>query len=88
RAGRPSTCRLLERLAEVLAAHGYEPHLDHGLMTLENCPFRVLSEGHRELVCGMNYEIIAGLLEAIDFPGATAQLVPGPGRCCVTVRAN
>lgn len=89
KAGRsPSPGKLLERLAGVLSAHGYEPHLENGVMTLANCPFRALAEEHRELVCHMNLDVIAGLLEALGGPNAIARLDPAPGRCCVTVRAS
>lgn len=54
-------------------------------MTLENCPYRRLAEDHRELVCGMNYEVIAGLLEAVGVSGVSARLDPASGRCCVTL---
>ncbi len=78
----------LEYLVEVLASHGYEPRVENGVVILNNCPFRILAEDHRELVCGMNYEVIVGLLEAVDMPEASAQLDPAPGRCCVTVHAS
>lgn len=85
--GHLSRRKLLGRLTEVLAAHGYEPHLEGGVVTLRNCPFRVIAEEHRDLVCTMNREVIAGLLEALGGGGA-AELDPAPGRCCVTVRAS
>lgn len=86
--GRVSRRRLLGRVAEVLAAHGYEPHLDGGVVTLFNCPFHAIAEKHRELVCAMNVEMVAGLIEGLGVSGAAAQLDPAPGRCCVTVRAS
>lgn len=86
--GPRSSLQLLGRLATVLAAHGYEPRLDGGVMTLENCPFHALAEEHRELVCGMNHEVIASLVEAAGMPRECAELTPHEGRCCVTVRAT
>ena len=86
--GHWSPPQLLERLVEVLAAHGYEPLLERGVVTLVNCPFRILAEDNRELICGMNYEVIAGLIEAVDLPGTSVRLDPAPDRCCVTVLAG
>jgi len=77
-----------EHLVDMLAAHGYEPRLANGVLTLDNCPFRILAENHRELVCGMNYEVIVGLLETVGMPHASARLDPAPGRCCVTILAS
>ncbi len=33
----------------------------------------------------MNYEVIAGLLEAVGVSGVSARLDPASGRCCVTL---
>jgi predicted ArsR family transcriptional regulator len=79
----PGTRR--QRLVEVLSAHGYLPSLDAERVTLENCPFHRLAEEHRELVCGMNLEVITGLLEVAGETEARATLDPAPGRCCVAV---
>lgn len=84
----PSPQKLLTRLAEVLSVHGYEPHIENGVMTLANCPFRALAEEHGELVCHMNLDVIVGLLEALGGASTAAQLDPAPGRCCVMVRAS
>ncbi len=76
------------RVLAVLTAHGYEPHRDGQTITLENCPFHTLAEDHRELVCGMNLQVIAGVLEGAAATDLTARLHPVPGRCCVTVQAG
>jgi predicted ArsR family transcriptional regulator len=77
----------IELLAELLAEHGYEPRSDGGTITLGNCPFHALVEEHRALVCGMNFELVKGVVEAAGLPGAVARLDPAPGRCCVTLVA-
>ena len=70
-----------------LQAHGYEPRADpDGSLILTNCPFDALARDHAELVCGMNLELIEGLLAGLGQPGLHARLDPAPGRCCVTVR--
>jgi predicted ArsR family transcriptional regulator len=72
----------------VLAAHGYEPTRDGEAITLANCPFHALAEEHRELVCGMNLQVIAGVLEGAHATHMGARLDPVPGRCCVTVLSD
>jgi predicted ArsR family transcriptional regulator len=71
-------------LVEVLAQHGYEPKEQEHEIKLLNCPFDILAEQHRELVCGMNLDflkgVIAGMNEAESF---TPRLSPEPGYCCV-----
>jgi predicted ArsR family transcriptional regulator len=76
------------RVLAVLRAHGYEPTREGDVITLENCPFHALAEEHRALVCGMNLEVIAGVLEGAAAADMAARLDPAPGRCCVRVRAE
>jgi predicted ArsR family transcriptional regulator len=76
------------RVAEVLAAHGYEPCREGDRITLENCPFHALAEQHRALVCGMNLGVIEGILEGAGAEDVEASLEPETGRCCVTMRAG
>lgn len=76
-----------ERVAAVLAAHGYEPARHEETITLENCPFHALAEQHRDLVCGMNLDVVDGVLEGAAATHLQARLDPAPGRCCVTVCA-
>ncbi len=77
-----------ERVMSVLSAHGYEPTRDGETVTLGNCPFHALAEEHRALVCGMNLEVIAGVLEGATAAHLAARLDPAPGRCCVSVLAD
>ncbi len=37
------------------------------------------------LVCGMNLELVEGLIEGMELPRVEARLDPVPGRCCVRV---
>jgi len=78
---------LEERLVEVLATYGYEPRVTDGVITLANCPFHLLAEAHRRLVCTMNHELLCGLAEEAGLPDGAARLAPAPGRCCVTLAA-
>jgi predicted ArsR family transcriptional regulator len=77
----------IEQLGELLAEQGYEPRLAGSTMTLANCPFHLLADEHRELVCGMNHELIKGVVEAAGLPDTAARLDPSPGHCCVTLVA-
>lgn len=78
-----------EAIVDVLARCGYEPETGRRKeIVLANCPFHRLAEDHRELVCGMNLDFLAGLLEGIGTSaGLTARLQPEPGSCCVRIAA-
>ncbi|HZA79770.1 MAG TPA: helix-turn-helix domain-containing protein [Acidimicrobiales bacterium] len=78
-----------EALVGVLERHGYEPHLRRGEIILTNCPFHALAEQHRDLVCGMNLELLSGIIDGAG--GADmleARLEPELGYCCVRIMAN
>ena len=76
----------LAAVAGALAAHGYQPRADPDGLVLANCPFHALAQDHTDLVCGMNLDLINGLLTGLGPTDLRAQLDPAPGRCCVTVR--
>jgi predicted ArsR family transcriptional regulator len=91
-----SATRLLTRrddrrnaVVEILARHGYEPVLGkRGEIALANCPFHRLAEEHRSLVCGMNLDFLAGLLDGMGpADRLRARLAPEPGYCCVRINA-
>lgn len=83
---RPGKKRLLAAAVAALAAHGYEPEQDSDEIRLRNCPFHALVSEHTQLVCGMNLALIEGVVEGLALPGATPELAPAPGRCCVCLR--
>lgn len=75
-----------EAVVEVLERHGYEPRLERRReVVLLNCPFHRLAEEHRSLVCGMNQEFLAGILEGLGPAPLEARLQPEPGYCCVRI---
>ena len=76
----------LAAVAGVLAAHGYQPRADPDGLILTNCPFHALAQDYTDLVCGMNRDLINGLLTGLEPADLRAELDPAPGRCCVTVR--
>jgi predicted ArsR family transcriptional regulator len=80
RAGRT---KLLAATTDVLRGCGYEPRNDASGMTLVNCPFHALAQDYTELVCGMNLELMNGLVDDVEASGLEARLEPTPGQCCV-----
>jgi predicted ArsR family transcriptional regulator len=74
-----------EVVADVLARYGYEPRAEVHEIVLANCPFHSLAGDYTELVCGINLDLIGGVLDAVDAGALCARLDPAPGRCCVTI---
>jgi predicted ArsR family transcriptional regulator len=75
----------LDAAGEVLARCGYEPRATQQELVLANCPFHRLAADFTQLVCGMNLDLVGGLVDAVRPGELAARLDPGPGRCCVTV---
>jgi predicted ArsR family transcriptional regulator len=75
----------LDAVSTVLAGIGYEPRVDADCIVLGNCPFHSLAENYTALVCGMNLDLITGILSVLPQCDANARLDPAPGRCCVKV---
>lgn len=73
-----------EAVARKLTQLGYEPQLaESGVWTLRNCIFAELSTAHRQLVCGMNAALVAGVLDGARVPSLRIERrAPGPA-CCV-----
>jgi predicted ArsR family transcriptional regulator len=76
-----------DEVVQVLERCGYEPRtVGRDAIALRNCPFHRLAEQHRSLVCGMNLDLLSGLLEGSDgTEGLSARLDPQPGYCCVRI---
>ncbi len=72
----------------VLEENGFEPRTEDGGIALANCPFHRLARSHTELVCGMNLQLIGGVLDGVRAPGLVAHLRPEPGMCCVRLDAE
>ncbi|MBO0880089.1 MAG: helix-turn-helix domain-containing protein [Mycobacterium sp.] len=74
-------------MTSALRGRGYEPvEAADGGIELRNCPFHRLVHQHTELVCGLNLQLIQGMLETAGESPERAILVPRDGRCCVVVR--
>ncbi|WP_137990985.1 helix-turn-helix transcriptional regulator [Streptomyces vilmorinianum] len=97
--GSATPCGDLEEAVEMLAARGYEPHLedvegvDEGatgaaahVVRMRNCPFHAVAERFPPLVCGMNLALLEGLL-GTDGP-VRARMDARPGECCVVVETS
>jgi predicted ArsR family transcriptional regulator len=82
---RPSRASALRAVEKVLVDRGYEPRADGDGLAMANCPFHALAEAHRDLVCGLNRDLIDGLLQTAGPHGARAELRPSQGMCCVRV---
>jgi predicted ArsR family transcriptional regulator len=72
-------------LLAALETHGFEPRSQADEIVLANCPFHALAEQHAALVCGMNLQLLDGLLGEIEETRLRARLDPGPARCCVVL---
>ena len=72
----------------LLRERGYEPYVDDaGITRLRNCPFHAVAQTHPEVVCDMNLSLLAATLAGLD-ADLRAVLEPGPGRCCVAIKAS
>lgn len=69
----------------VLAEHGFEPAAVADVIRLGNCPFHDLAQRHTALVCGMNVDLVAGILEGMADQTREATLAPEPDYCCVVL---
>ncbi|RCV57287.1 helix-turn-helix transcriptional regulator [Marinitenerispora sediminis] len=84
-------------LRSYLGECGYEPVPDEGAgsgqeaagppdrVRLRNCPFHTLAAAFPPLTCGMNLELLRGLLAGAGCSGLSARLAPESGRCCVEI---
>jgi predicted ArsR family transcriptional regulator len=80
---RASRKALVHAVQEVLAESGYEPHASACGLVLSNCPFHTLAQEHTALVCGMNHDLLTGLVDELPAARLRADLEPAEGRCCV-----
>jgi predicted ArsR family transcriptional regulator len=70
---------------EVLAGNGFEPLTEDDRIRLGNCPFHELAQRQTELVCGMNLELVCGVLDGLGDTTHSARLDPEPSYCCVVL---
>ncbi len=86
RAGsRPSRTALLDTTTDVLRSCGYEPRVGPDGVTLANCPFHALARDYTDLVCGMNLDLITGIVHGLGASELEPHLAPTEGQCCVRI---
>jgi predicted ArsR family transcriptional regulator len=74
-------------VAAALERLGFEPYeAAPSVVRLANCPFHPLAASSRDLVCGVNQALIAGLLTGLEAEEMEAFLGPCAGECCVEIR--
>lgn len=78
----------LRAVLSALEERGYEPRIEAGDVVLVNCPFHALAEQHTALVCGMNLNLLDGLVDEVREARLCACLDPASGRCCVVLRTQ
>jgi predicted ArsR family transcriptional regulator len=89
RAGSPASPAALRAAAhDVLDEYGYEPRTDEDGVTLVNCPFHALAQDYTDLVCGMNLDLMRGLVTALENSELEPVLQPATGRCCVRLHSR
>ncbi len=82
----PAQSALRDAVIGVLESSGYEPRCESGGVVLANCPFHSLAHDYTELACGMNLDLMTGLLARVPGARFDAKLDPGADRCCVTLK--
>jgi predicted ArsR family transcriptional regulator len=86
---RPTRRHAVDTAVNGLADLGYEPVRCDDVVRLRNCPFHEVVDVAPELVCGLNREVIAGLLEGLGVEQwCSARLDGTPPDCCVTVSGD
>ncbi|GAB3206715.1 helix-turn-helix transcriptional regulator [Marinactinospora thermotolerans] len=78
----------LGELRARLEEEGYEPVMEGPGLRLRNCPFHSLAAAFPPLACGMNLELLRGLLSGAGADDVTASMRPAPGWCCVHISKN
>jgi predicted ArsR family transcriptional regulator len=85
---RPSRRAIIDATVGVLEEHGYEPRVLSNEVVLANCPFHALVDEQRDLVCGMNHDLLSGLAAAIGDEVFAARLEPSDDTCCVRLHPD
>lgn len=85
---RPGRRALVDAAVAVLAEEGYEPRDNRDEIVLANCPFHALVDEQRDLVCGMNHDLLGGMAATVGDDVLAARLEPADGYCCVRLDAN
>jgi predicted ArsR family transcriptional regulator len=86
---RPDRQALMRAAERTLARHGFEPRKEGtDTVRLANCPFDAIASDHRDVVCGMNHELMDAFADGLGARGVRAVADPQPGLCCVALRTG
>jgi predicted ArsR family transcriptional regulator len=85
---RPSRRARIDAALAVLHEQGYEPRVHGDEVVLANCPFHALVDEQRDLVCGMNHDLLCGMTAAVGDDVLAARLEPSDDTCCVRLHAD
>jgi predicted ArsR family transcriptional regulator len=86
---RPDREHLMRSAERTLARYGFEPRKESAdELRLANCPFDALAKDHRDLVCGMNHELMDAFVDGMGASGVRAVADQQPGVCCVALRTG
>ncbi|HZM31950.1 MAG TPA: helix-turn-helix domain-containing protein [Acidimicrobiales bacterium] len=78
-----------DAVVALLERYGYEPRWRGDQIVLTNCPFHALAEQHRELVCGMNLDLLRGVIDGAGGDDLLeTRLAPQQGYCCVRMATS
>jgi predicted ArsR family transcriptional regulator len=84
----PGAERAIAVATGVLAACGYEPYVaEEDSVRMRSCPYHALAEQNRDLVCGLNRELVQGIVSGLGNETLRVTLEPTAGECCVRLRA-
>lgn len=78
-------------LTDVLRSRGYEPgeeDAEEGRTRLRNCPFHSVARSFPPMACGLNLELLRGLLVGHGDTDVRADLDPRTDGCCVVISKN
>jgi predicted ArsR family transcriptional regulator len=79
----PGAERTMSVATEVLSTCGYEPYNEAGSVRFHSCPFHALAEQSRDLVCGLNRELVQGIVSGLGNETLDVRLSPRTDECCV-----
>ena len=83
---RRTSAAAVDAALEVLEDAGYEPRRVGDEVVMANCPFHALVDDHRTLVCGMNLDLLGGMVDELPECALRARLEPSDHACCVRLR--
>lgn len=86
---RPERASLMREAERVLARNGFEPRKEGaGDIRLANCPFDAIATDYRDVVCGMNLELMDAFVDGLGVQRVRAVADQQRGVCCVALRSE